>query len=623
MCGNSTTKCKGGKKTPTLVVARSLFFQSYVPIAYWGECILTASYLINRLPSSALPSSSLTPFEQLFHKTPPYVHLKVFGCLCFASTLDRHRNKFSPRAQKCIFLGYPSGYKGYKLLNLSTNDIFISRNVVFYESDFPFAFDSSSLFPISNSDLPFLSTSSAPIPPSQPQSTSTTSFPVTTTSSSRHTKTPLYLQDYVCGAVVSTPYPIHQYLSISHLSSSYSIFCNNIVAIPEPHTYKQASKYPEWIAAMKTELDALVHNNTWSLVTLPPGKTAVGCKWVYKVKYKSDGSVERLKARLVAMGYTQQAGIDYLDTFSPVTKLVSVKLMLTLADAKGRTLCYLDINNAFLYGDLNEAIYMKLPPGLDPEGKYPSSTVCKLQKSLYGLKQASRQWFLKFSTVLLGFGLQQSHLGHSYFFQHKDGNYLGILIYVDDILLASNSSTLIKNFKIYLGAHFKYKDLGPPKYFLGLEIARSNVGIFLYQRKYSLDLLQDAGLLGCKPHKTPMDANVHLTAEGDLLPDQTEYRRLVGRLLYLCITRPDLAFAVNKLSQFVSQPYRSHMLAAHRVLRYIKGTVGKGLLFPSTSSFELRAFSDADWATCTDSKQSVTGFCTFLGDSLLSWRLKK
>lgn len=188
------------------------------------------------------------------------------------------------------------------------------------------------------------------------------------------------------------------------------------------------------------------------------------------MKFCSDGTVERYKARLGAKGFTQQARVDYLDTFSPVARLVSVKMMLSVAAVKGYTLTHLDINNAFLYGDLTEDIYMEIPKGFPIEGEQ-KNLVCKLHKSLYGLKQASRQWYLKFTEVLIGFGLLQSAADHSYYYLLHDSVYLGVIIYVDDIFLASSHPSLVQKFKDYLGMHFKFKDLGKPKYFLGLEIA--------------------------------------------------------------------------------------------------------------------------------------------------------
>lgn len=464
----------------------------------------------------------------------------MFGCLWYASSLSRHSHKFSPRAIKCVFLGYPSGFKGYKLLDLQTNAIFISRNVIFHESVFPLL--TPSLPDFLQCSIP--SVSHTHYPPSIPHATSSIVPPPT--SSGWITKPPAHLNDYICDSVISSlPYPLHLFISYSKLSASHKTFVMSITFVIERNSYRQAATLPQWVQAMKVELDALIRNLTWVLVPLPAGKHPIGCKWVYRVKFHANGSVERYKTRLVAKGYTQQADIDYLDTFSPVAKLVTVKAMLAVAAIKGWFLNHLNINNVFLHGDLTEDIYMTIPDGLLSKGEPspPPGTVCKLEKSLYGLKQASRQWFLKFSEVLTSYCLQKSSSDHSFFVKNDEVNFLGLVVYVDDILLASNSQLLIDDFKRFMARHFTYKDLGPVKYFLGLEMARNSSGIFLCQRKYALDLLADSGLLGCKPCTTPMDSGTSLSQDsGTSLADPSVYRRLIGRLLYLCITRPDLSF---------------------------------------------------------------------------------
>jgi hypothetical protein len=264
---------------------------------------------------------------------------------------------------------------------------------------------------------------------------------------------------------------------------------------------------------------------------------------------------------------------------------------------------------------------MELPLGFGTKG---GSQVCRLTKSLYGLKQASRQWFSKFSNTLLQLGFIQSKSDYSLFTRLKDSVFIALLVYVDDIVLAGNDSKALSSFTHLLNQKFKLKDLGDLKFFLGLEIARNSSGISLCQRKYALDILEDFGLLACKPSKLPMDPNLRLSQhDGLLLDDPTVYRRLVGRLLYLSLTRPDLVYSIQVLSQFMSQPQQPHLDAAHKVLHYIKSAPSRGLFFSASSDFKLKAFYDANWATCPDTRKSVTGFCLFLGDSLISWKSKK
>ena len=645
-----------------LNVARSLRFQSHLPLSFWGDCVLTAVHLINRIPTPVLHNKSL--YEVLFQSRPSYSYLKVFGCLCYATTLLRHRHKFDPRAKPCIFLGYPSNIKGYKLYDLHLNTVFVSRDVIFHEAIFPFALK----HPISSTDsvlplplllhesvAPFLdpmASASFPFPSATHSPSNSNSFspslnsdsaPLLTSpseiipqpcrKSSRIKHKPGYLHDYHCHIATSTsepapsssasgiPYTLSSVLSYDHLSPAQKCFSLSVSALVEPTSYTQAVHCKEWCEAMDAEIKALELNNTWTVVDLPASKHIIGCKWVYKVKLKSDGTLERYKARLVAKGYNQCEGLDYYDTFSPVAKLTTVRTLLAVAAVKHWHLHQLDVNNAFLHGDLDEEVYMSLPPGFAKKGE---SKVCRLHKSLYGLKQSSRQWFAKFSSALLEFGFVQSKADYTLFTRSLADSFIAILVYVDDIVVASDNSAAVSTFIHLLNNKFQLKDLGQLKYFLGLEIARSELGISVCQRKYALDILETTGLLASKPAKVPMDPNVKFSKDsGQLLDDPTSYRRLVGRLLYLTISRPDISFAVQVLSQFMDKPRVPHLDAATQVLRYIKASPAQGLFFPVVSSLQLKAFCDSDWAGCLDSRRSVTGFCVFLDSSLISWKSKK
>ena len=318
----------------------------------------------------------------------------------------------------------------------------------------------------------------------------------------------------------------------------------------------------------------------------------------------------------MAKGYTQIDGIDYNEIFAPVAKLTTVRTLLAVAVAKSWELHQLDVHNAFLHGDLDEEVYMTPPPG------YLSSTdnrVCHLRKSLYGLKQASRQWFAKFSNAIIQFGFTQSKADTSLFIHYQGTTFTALLVYVDDVIIASNNSAHTKALKAYLDAWFHIKDLGPLKYFLGLEVARSPDGIVLSQRKYALDILQEAGLLGSKPSAFPMEQNHKLALDNSVILNNPEaYRRLIGRLIYLTITRPDICYSFHILSQFMHQPRHGHWEAAIRVLRYLKSAPGQGIFLPSKSDLQLHAYCDSDWASCP-----ITGYFITLGSSPISWKTKK
>ncbi|KAJ9686998.1 hypothetical protein PVL29_015735 [Vitis rotundifolia] len=618
--------------------ARTILLHSNVPFRFWGDAVLTACYLINRMPSSILhdqiPHSLLFPDQPLYFLPP-----RVFGCTCFVHILTPGQDKLSAKAMKCLFVGYSRLQKGYRCYSLETHRYFISADVTFFE-DLPFFSTTSESLPISEVlPIPIVSPPDA-MPPRPLQvyhrrprvvaplpfaEAPADSLPIPSASPAPALPSPNDLPIAVRKGIRSTrnPHPIYNFLSYHRLSSPYSAFVSAISSVSLPKSTHEALSHPGWRQAMVDEMVALHSNGTWDLVVLPSGKSTVGCRWVYAVKVGPDGQVDRLKARLVAKGYTQVYGSDYGDTFSPVAKIASVRLLLSMAAMCSWPLYQLDIKNAFLHGDLAEEVYMEQPPGFVAQGE--SGLVCRLRRSLYGLKQSPRAWFGRFSSVVQEFGMLRSTTDHSVFYHHNSlGQCIYLVVYVDDIVITGSDQDGIQKLKQHLFTHFQTKDLGKLKYFLGIEIAQSSSGVVLSQRKYALDILEETGMLDCKPVDTPMDPNVKLVpGQGEPLGDPGRYRRLVGKLNYLTITRPDISFPVSVVSQFLQSPCDSHWDAVIRILRYIKSTPGQGVLYENRGHTQVVGYTDADWAGSPIDRRSTSGYCVFIGGNLISWKSKK
>ncbi|RVW23497.1 Retrovirus-related Pol polyprotein from transposon RE1 [Vitis vinifera] len=631
------------KNRHLLEVARCLMFSSNVPNYFWGEAILTATYLINRMPSRVLTFQSP---RQLFLKQFPHTHaassdlpLKVFGCTAFVHVYPQNRSKFAPRANKCIFLGYSPTQKGYKCYSPTNKRFYTTMDVSFFEHVFFYpkshvqgeSMNEHQVWesflegvPSFHSESPnpsqFAPTElSTPMPPSV-QPAQHTNVPSPVTIQSPMPIQPIApqlanenLQVYIrrrkrqelehgsqstCGQYIDsnsslpeenigedragevlipsiddstlpialrkgvrrcTDHPIGNYVTYEGLSPSYRAFATSLDDTQVPNTIQEALKISEWKKAVQDEIDALEKNGTWTITDLPVGKRPVGCKWIFTIKYKADGSVERFKARLVARGFTQSYGIDYQETFAPVAKLNTIRILLSLAVNQDWCLQQLDIKNAFLNGPRRGSLH-----------------------------------------------------GNTTWFRRKYGKESGL------------QTPKIINLKKYLSEEFEVKDLGNLKYFLGMEVARSRKGIVVSQRKYILDLLKETGMLGCKPIDTPMDSQKKLGIEKESTPvDRGRYQRLVGRLIYLSHTRPDIGFAVSAVSQFMHSPTEEHMEAVYRILRYLKMTPGKGLFFRKTENRDTEVYSDADWAGNIIDRRSTSGYCSFVWGNLVTWRSKK
>ena len=644
------------KNRHLLETARALLFQMNIPKVFWADAVSTACFLINRMPSSILngeiPYKVLFPGKSLFPVDP-----RIFGSVCFVRDVRPHVTKLDPKALKCVFLGYSRLQKGYRCYCPPLNKYLVSIDVTFMENTPYFSSSSTLSREGENDDLLVYSTTysdpdtcSIMSPISPPISDTTHNSPdPPLPSDPTPTMPPPPFKVYSrrpppisCPAPASSSsdpdlsddlpialrkgkrqctYPISSFVSYNHLSPSSCSFIASLDTISIPKTVREALSHPGWHDAMVEEMNALDENGTWDLVDLPSGKRAIGCKWVFTVKVNPDGSIARLKARLVAKGYAQTYGVDYCDTFSPVAKLTSVRLFISMAATHHWPLHQLDIKNAFLHGDLQEEVYMEQPPGFVAQGEL--GRVCRLRKSLYGLKQSPRAWFGKFSQAVEQFGMLKSKSDHSVFYKRSVAGIILLVVYVDDIVITGNDTRGISSLKSFIHTQFHTKDLGVLKYFLGVEVTRSKQGIFLSQRKYVLDLLTETGKLGAKPCSTPMNPAVHLTKDGELFEDPEKYRRLVGKLNYLTVTRPDIAFSVSVVSQFMSSPTIHHWAALEQILCYLKGAPGRGIVYTNHGHTHIECFSDADWAGSKIDRRSTSGYCVFVGGNLVSWKSKK
>ncbi|KAL5840582.1 hypothetical protein ACOSQ4_013190 [Xanthoceras sorbifolium] len=714
------------KNRHLLEVARSLMIAMNVPKNFWGEAVLTAAYLINRLPSRVL--NFQTPCQVFSMKFPnnrllSHIPQKVFGCTVYVHNHSSTRSKLDPKAIKCMFIGYSPTQKGYKCYSTSTRKLYVSMDVAFMEDqpyfhktqiqggnknqEFQF-WDSISaaqitpsdqtglpILPTPQPDLPTLETETAPSqnshspgqnspgghsPNLSHHSPVLSLTPLDHESDSQKQSELIIYSRKKCSQEDVQPhtqlqqvqeeeprlqvlnqeeeeadtgpdheevientegefpiairkgyrecrnrprYPMNNFISYDKLSPGYRAFAMNLSKIQVPNNIQEALGSPRWKEAVMAEVHALEKNKTWQIVDLPQGKKPVGCRWVFTVKHKSDGSVERFKARLVAKGYSQSYGVDYQETFAPVAKLNTIRVLLSLAANLDWNLHQLDIKNAFLNGDLEEEVYMAIPPGL--ETKNNANKVCKLQKSLYGLKQSPRAWFGRFTRAVKQNGYRQCQSDHTLFVKHSNGGRMtALIVYVDDIILTGNCEEEIRTLKKYLATEFETKDLGDLRYFLGMEVARSRKGISVSQRKYTLDLLKETKMLDSRPAETPMEYTMTLgMAEKSTPVDKGRYQRLVGKLIYLSHTRPDISYLVSVVSRFMNDPREEHMQAVYRILRYLKMTPGKGLLFEKHSDRDLKIYTDADWASSMVDRRSTSGYCSYVWGNLVTWRSKK
>ena len=576
--------------------ARSMIAHAGLPNCYWAEAVATAAYLRNRVPTVAFKEKT-TPYEQWYGRKPNLGHLKVFGCMAYAHIPDVHRQKLDKKAEKLRFVGYSIQSKGYRLLDEKTSKVVVRRDVTFNEIDFGLGAEERH----KNSMEVNLNPDS--------------DLEEDRTLEERH-------QYPERRRAVPVRYGIDEYADIAVTES------HEDGQITEPTNLVEALASDcakQWETAANSEYQSLLENETWELTELPSGRKSIGCKWVFKVKRGSDGRVSRFKARVVAKGYAQKYGVDYDETFSPVVRYSSVRALLAFAVRNDMLVHQMDVVTAFLNGTLEEEIYMQQPEGYVQPGK--EHLVCKLKKSLYGLKQSPRCWNTAFRSYMELIQFKQSAADPCVFVRVDGTDVIVVAVYVDDLIVLAKVQETMGRVKKSLTAQFKMKDLGKLHYCLGISIEQDEDQkcIRMHQKQYISATLEKYGLSDAKVVATPADNNVNLKKDDGVsnTVDPTLYQSMVGSLLYAAIaTRPDIAQAVGVVSKFSSKPNEAHLTAVKRILRYLKGTGDLALKYEKSKGV-LVGYSDADWAGDMDDRHSTSGNLFLMAGGSISWLSKK
>ncbi|GJY38373.1 retrovirus-related pol polyprotein from transposon TNT 1-94 [Tanacetum coccineum] len=390
----------------------------------------------------------------------------------------------------------------------------------------------------------------------------------------------------------------------------------------EPKNFKQAMTNPSWIDAMQEEIHEFQRLEVWELVSCPDNVFLIKLKWIYKVKTDESGGVLKNKARLVAQGFRQEEGIDFEESFAPVARIEAIRIFVANVAHKNMTIYQMDIKMAFLNGELKEEVYVSPPEGLVDQDN--PSHVYKLKKALYGLKQAPRVWYNMLSSFLISQQFSKGAVDLTLFTRHAGNDILLVQIYVDDIIFASTNTAMCDEFANQMTSKFKMSMMGKMSSFLGLQISQSPRGIFINQSKYASEIVKKYGLNTTDYVDTPMIETKKLDEDLQGKPvDAILYCGMIGSLMYLTASRPDLNYDVCLCARYQAKPTEKHLQAVKRIFRYLNGTINMGLWYSKDTDMSLTAYADADHAGCQDTRRSTSGSAQFLGDKLVSWSSKK
>ena len=602
---------------------RAMLIAKNLPKILWGTAALHATYLRNRAYTRRLTDH--TPLERWCKEKPNVTNLQEFGTPVSILNESNTKDKLDARGNIHIFVGFEDGPDAIKYFDVITRQVKLSRNYHFLpQCENPPQFEGECL----EEGESLWETPDT----SEPESRNNSDTPLTIKipkraniaeeeddNSERQSKR----------QKTSHPY-VNQEASL-FAEIVYAAFNQSGLAPDNPFSLKEAkatAEWPQWEKAIETELDQLQTMGTWDLVDLPEGRQAIGNKWVFLKKYSKTGELEKYKARLVAKGYAQIPGMDFSQTFSPVVRMETIRTILSLAVNMDWELTQMDVKGAYLNGQLEEEVFMRQPEGFE-DG---TNRVCRLIKTLYGLKQSGREWNKILNSRLTGQGFNQLNADPCAYIRDTEDHIEIITVWVDDLLLFTDEPNVMDKLKKEIQTLFEVSDLGSPQKIVGIEIDRDRVKgrLKISQAQYIENLLAKYNMTDCKPVSTPMDLSADLDNVPELPSDSSLrelYASLIGALMFLAIaTRPDIIFAVVKLATYVSRPGQAHWVAAKRILRYLKGTKDLGITYVKDKNFNkqnfLRGYSDASFNSEENAK-SMTGYTFLSAGAAITWGSRK
>lgn len=602
--------------------ARTMIHAKSLPVNLWEEAVKTAVYVLNR---SVWSKNSVTPYEAWVGKTPDLKHLRIFGSEAFVHIPKQFTRKLDVRARKTILVGYEGDSANYRVYDPASKRISITRDVTFRER---IGKVTSPLDERKDNNEFVIEIPENKLEESE-DDTSDEDEPEAHEDAEAAAEGVNENGEDEARPPEVEPRNLRDRRTL-RLPARYEVDVAEYVATKTFQEAMTGQNATQWAKAVKEELDAHERSSTWTLVTRAESQKTIDSKWLFKVKTNPEGKPVRHKARLCARGFRQEHGVDYYETFSPVVRYDSLRVLLATVAQQDLEITQFDVQSAFLNGELKETIYMEVPEGLVVEGEAEEDSevkrvVCKLERPLYGLKQAPRCWNQKFTRFLNEFNLKECDADKCVFVGSVRGEKVYLALFVDDGLVAASSKQTLDKIVTKLESAFRIT-ISDSSMFVGVQIARNRAekSLVIHQSSYTKKIIEKFGMRDANSGSVPADPHAILSiTETDESKETTNvpYREAVGSLVFLAtVSRPDISYAVNVVSKYLGEHNQSHWRAVRRIFAYLVGTVSTGIEYRDGGSMsELVGFSDADYAGDVDTRRSTTGFVFCLADGAVTW----